>query len=117
MFGDAKHVIDFGKSEFGMDTVRWVALMAIHGAVHFPANLGVKYTWVGPGYLSNVYYKMIANKPMYRNDRGGDLSFGWEYSSFENILLASFRTASGSAEIIASAKGDPEGNPVPIFGW
>ena len=24
MFGDAKHVIDFGKSEFGMDTVRWV---------------------------------------------------------------------------------------------
>ena len=39
MFGDAKHVIDFGKSEFGMDTVRWVALMAIHGAVHFPANL------------------------------------------------------------------------------
>ena len=70
MFGDAKHVIDFGKSEFGMDTVRWVALMAIHGAVHFPANLGVKYTWVGPGYLSNVYYKMIANKPMYRNDRG-----------------------------------------------
>ena len=76
MFGDAKHVIDFGKSEFGMDTVQWVALMAIHGAVHFPANLGVKYTWVGPGYLSNVYYKMIANKPMYRNDRGGDLSFG-----------------------------------------
>ena len=73
MFGDAKHVIDFGKSEFGMDTVRWVALMAIHGAVHFPANLGVKYTWVGPGYLSNVYYKMIANKPMYRNDRGGDI--------------------------------------------
>lgn len=102
MFGDAKHVIDFGKSEFGMDTVRWVALMAIHGAVHFPANLGVKYTWVGPGYLSNVYYKMIANKPMYRNDRGGDLSFG---------------TAAGSAEILASAKGDPEGNPVPIFGW
>ena len=51
--------------------------MAIHGSVHFPANLGVKYTWVGPGYLSNVYYKMIANRPMYRMDRGGDMSFGW----------------------------------------
>jgi hypothetical protein len=59
--------------------VRWTALMAIHGAVHFPANLGVKYTWVGPGYLSNVYYKMIANKPMYRFDRGGDMSFGYRY--------------------------------------
>ena len=121
MFGDAKHVIDFGKSEFGMDTVRWVALMAIHGAVHFPANLGVKYTWVGPGYLSNVYYKMIANKPMYRNDRGGDLSFGQVHTILfiENysILPSFIRTASGSAKILASAKGDPNGNPVPIFGW
>lgn len=77
MFAEANTIVDFGKSEFDLDAVRWVALMAIHGSVHHPANLGVKYTWVGPGYLSNVYYKMIANRPMYRMDRGGDMSFGW----------------------------------------
>ena len=76
MFGDARHVIDFGKNEFGIAAVEWTALQAIHGVVHAPANLGVKYTWFGPGYLSNVYFKMIANKPRYRFEEGGDLSFG-----------------------------------------
>ena len=78
MFGDAKHVIDFGKTDFGMDALHWTALQAIHGVVHSPKNLGVKYTWFGPGYLSNVYFKMIANKPRYLFDQGGDLSFGYE---------------------------------------
>lgn len=102
MFAEANTIVDFGKSEFNLDAVRWVALMAIHGSVHFPANLGVKYTWVGPGYLSNVYYKMIANRPMYRMDRGGDMSFG---------------DASGADTIYPTAIGDPEGRPTPIFGW
>ena len=78
MFGDAKHVIDFGKTDFGMDALHWTALQGIHGVVHSPKNLGVKYTWFGPGYLSNVYFKMIANKPRYYFDQGGDLSFGYE---------------------------------------
>eukprot|EP00091_Calanus_sinicus_P020080 TRINITY_DN5303_c0_g1_i1.p1 TRINITY_DN5303_c0_g1~~TRINITY_DN5303_c0_g1_i1.p1 ORF type:complete len:335 (-),score=64.61 TRINITY_DN5303_c0_g1_i1:1386-2264(-) len=36
MFGDAKHVIDFGKTIFGMDAEHWTALQAIHGIVHSP---------------------------------------------------------------------------------
>ena len=76
MFGDSKHVIDFGKEEFGIDALHWTALQGIHGIVHSPANLGVKYTWFGVGYLSNMYFKLIANKPTYRFDDGGDLSFG-----------------------------------------
>ena len=31
---------------------------AIHGVVHSPKNLGVKYTWFGSGYLSNMYFKV-----------------------------------------------------------
>jgi len=104
MFGDAKEIIDFGKTEFGIDSIHWTALQAIHGVVHSPANLGVKYTWFGPGYLSNVYFKMIANKPRYRFDAGGDLSFGDGGTN-------------GSANIFATAIGDPDGKPVAQNSW
>ena len=76
MFGDAKHILDFGRDVFSMDAVRWTALQAIHGVVHMPANLGIKYTWFGSGYLSNMYFKLIANHPSYRFVEGGDSSFG-----------------------------------------
>ena len=36
---------------------------------------GVSYTWFSAGYLSNMYFKWITNKPRYKNDHGGDLSF------------------------------------------
>ena len=98
MFGDSLHVIDYGKEQFGMDAEHWTALQAIHGVVH-AANLGVKYTWFGPGYLSNMLFKMIANKPTYRFENGGDLSFG----NGENLW--------------PTAIGDPEGNPVAQTGW
>ena len=74
--GDGKHAIDFGKNVFGMDAEHFTALQAIHGIVHRPDNMGLKYTWFGSGYLSNMYFKMIANKPRYRFEVGGDLSFG-----------------------------------------
>merc|ERR1711892_1541771 len=102
MFGDAKHILDFGRDVFSMDAVRWTALQAIHGVVHMPANLGIKYTWFGSGYLSNMYFKLIANHPSYRFVEGGDLSFG---------------SASEAANIFHSAVGDPEGNPVAQTGW
>jgi hypothetical protein len=97
MFGDAKHVIDYGREEFGMDAEHFTALQAIHGAVHV-AKIGLKYTWFGPGYLSNMYFKMIANKPTYRHQNGGDLSFG--QGKF----------------IWPTAQGDPEGKPVAMSG-
>ena len=45
---------------------RLMALQAIHGATH-DAKIGLKYTWFGPGYISNMYFKMIANHPKYRH--------------------------------------------------
>jgi len=98
MFGDANHATDFFKNEFGMGAIHSTALQAIHGAVHV-AHIGVKYTWFGGGYLSNMFYKMIANKPTYRFQNGGDLSFG----AGQNI----WRTA----------QGDTDGNPVAQTGW
>ena len=98
MFGDSKHVIDFGETEFGMDAEHWTALQAIHGATHI-AKIGLKYTWFGPGYISNMYFKMIANKPTYRFRNGGDLSFG------------------KGINIWPTAQGDNDGNPVAQTGW
>merc|ERR1719468_814099 len=98
LFGDSKHVIDFGMTEFGMDAEHWTALQAIHGATH-QAKIGLKYTWFGPGYISNMYFKMISNKPTYRFEGGGDLSMG----KGENIWQ--------------TAQGDQDGNPIAQTGW
>merc|ERR1711963_814669 len=46
MFGDAAHIVDYGRTDFGMDAEHWIALQAIHAVVH-AANVGVKYTWFG----------------------------------------------------------------------
>jgi len=102
MFGDARHLIDFGRTSFNMEALHWTAVQAIHGVVHSPKNLGVKYTWFGSGYLSNMYFKVLANKPRYRFDDGGDLTFG-ERKNKSNIINA--------------ANGDPEGRPVAQSGW
>ena len=74
MFGDANHATDFFKREFMMGAEHSVAIQAVHGATH-TAHIGVKYTWFGSGYISNMFYKMIANKPTYRFQRGGDLRY------------------------------------------
>ena len=55
-------------------------------------TLGTKYAWFGAAYLSNKFYKMIANKPTYLFDKGGDVTFvdrenafgdkGWMYYDY-----------------------------------
>ena len=40
-----------------------------------PRNILTKYTWFGPGYVSSMYYRYIANQPMYNHEIGGDMSF------------------------------------------
>jgi len=107
LLGNAKHAIDFAKETFGMDAERFAALQAIHGIVHNPANMGLKYTWFGSGYLSNMYFKMIGNKPRYRFERGGDLSFGETHNEDNKDCSNCFKTAIG----------DPDGNPVAYSGW
>merc|ERR1711892_50472 len=98
MFGDADHVVDYGKEQFGIDALHWTALQGIHAVVH-RANVGTKYTWFGPGYLSNMFFKMLANKPTYRFENGGDLSFG------------------KGMNLWYTAVGDEDGNPVAQTGW
>ena len=80
-----------------MDVDLWTALQSIHSVVH-GSPIGVKYTWFGMGYLSNMYFKLIANKPKYRNEEGGDLSFG-------------------GTKFFPTATGDTDGNPVAHTGW
>ena len=100
--GDGNHVVDYGRNFMGVDSERWTALQAIHGAVH-AARIGLKYTWFGPGYISNMYFKMIANKEIYQMvGKGGDLSF---YSG------------SQCEPIVDTAVGSPEGKPVAMTGW
>ena len=74
LYGDGKDLIDYGMSAFGMSPTHWSALQGIHGIVDFIFGPGTKYTWFGSGYISNTYFKQIANKPMYKGERG-DLSF------------------------------------------
>ena len=94
-------IIDYGRNFFNMDAEHFAALMGIHGAVH-AANIGVKYTWSGPGYISNVYFKQLANKPLYKMGNGGDLSFTALESPIPNYNVA---------------VGDVKGNPIAYTGW
>ena len=48
--GDGKSLIDFGRDAMNVDADNWMALQAIHSAVH-AAQIGQKYTWSGSGYL------------------------------------------------------------------
>ena len=70
------------------------ALQAVHGAVH-SADVGVKYTWLGAGYISNMYYKWIANHATYDFEHGGDLSFDADLGA--NVEMVAY--------------GDKEGKP------
>jgi len=74
LMSTGNEIIDYGRNFFNMDAEHFAALMGIHGAVH-AARIGLKYTWFGPGYISNVYFKQLANKPLYDMGKGGDLSF------------------------------------------
>ena len=84
----------------------WIALQGIHGVVHSASHVGTKYTWFGPGYLSNMYFKMIANHPKYLWDKGGDLAFtSCGAGSGEPIPIQDF------------AVGDKNGSPLAMTGW
>ena len=69
------------------------ALQAVHGAVH-QSDVGVKYTWLGNGYISNMYYKWIANHATYNFGHGGDLSFGATIKN-KNIEMVAYGDSEG----------------------
>ena len=116
LFGTGDATVDFVKKEFNMTASDFIALSAVHSAVHLKARhwiLGTKYVWIGNSYISNIYHRMIANKPMYRWDKGGHTCFG-----FNNDMKA---RAGGVEEdtlnMYFAAIGDQEGNPVSMNGW
>ena len=90
LMGDANHASDFFLSEFNMAAEHSQALQAVHGAVH-GAAIGTKYTWFGAGYISNMYFKWIANHPTFDFDGGGDLREGLQeiyiyYVSYTGVV-------------------------------
>ena len=106
LLGDGNHATDFFLEEFGMSAEHSQALQAVHGAVH-AAMIGVKYTWFGSGYISNMYYKWIANYATYQSAKyggGGDLSFKEDNTAGWSILNL-------------HARGDAEGRPRNQTGW
>ena len=98
---NGNYIVDYGKNFMNVDADKWMALQAIHGAVH-AARIGLKYTWFGMGYISNMYFKMIANHPTYEFKKGGDLSFT---SCGEGIPIQNV------------AYGSIDGNAVNRTGW
>ena len=107
-------LIDYGMSAFGMNPEHWSALQAIHGVVHSINGLPTKYTWIGSGYISNTYFKLIANKPMYEGPQsGGDQTFtdchgcnscigGWKDDPPLWVTFGNFSTGGMNGEPIAN---------------
>ena len=97
---DGRELVDYGKDVMGIDVEKWIALQAVHGIVHRAFNK-MKYTWFGVGYLSNMYFKFIANHPTYKtHEFGGDLSFGQRCDTVGKLAV-----------------GDPDGKPIKMSGW
>ena len=76
-----------------------------------------KYTWFGSGYLSNTYFKQIANKPMYSDrNRGGDQTFTDcdDFKSDFDVKRGQFPLWYTYANW---STGDLNGNPIANNGW
>ena len=118
MLGDGKHLIQYGEEKMNVETKNWIALQGIHGAVH-AARIGIKYTWFGSGYLSNMYFKMIANHPTYKmTNVGGDLSFTSCTDCEEGSSKCDENGKKGNSLSVNNvAVGDVNGNPIPMTGW
>ena len=89
----------------GMSARDLIALTSIHGLINpfGEGSIGTKYTWVGSGAsLTNMYYKIIANKPMYAFGKG----------SIGRPMI----NAHGIGNIYPAAIGDEDGNPVAHHG-
>ena len=105
-FGDGNDIVNWGLKAMNVDAEEWIALQGIHGAVH-QIHLGDKYTWFGNGYISNFYFKMIANKPIYKLEKGGDLAFTSCIDGTKGKRIPYQRVAIG----------DSEGKPIANLGW
>jgi len=102
---DAEQVVNLMKRDFNMTARHFIALSGIHSTASRlqQHTLGTKYVWFSASYLSNMYYKMIANRPTYEADRGGDIAF---VDNSENGFT-----------FFPNSFGDSAGNPIASRGW
>jgi len=108
-FGTGTETVDFMKEQFNMDAADFIALIAVHSSAHH-VMLQTSYFWFAPAYLSNMYHKYLANRPMYRahgNVKGiaEDGANHWIFGR-ENATSQMF-----------SAVGDGEGEPTADMRW
>merc|ERR1712223_191525 len=100
---NADEILHDVKTTMGMSATDFIAVNAIHGMVH-PFNdgsIGTKYAWLGSGpNLSNMMYKLIANRPTY--DMRGSIGIDMKSEQPHNLIPFSV--------------GDEEGNPVSMWG-
>jgi len=96
-------LLDDLKNNLNMKAKDFIALSSIHGMIRpfQKGSIGTKYRWVGNGpYLSNMYYKILVNKPTYTWTNG----FGINPTNLPSYNFDPF------------AYGDAEGKPVATWG-
>ena len=76
--GQASWVLEDLKRDFGMTASHSIALMATHGLATHAHNkiLQMEYRWAGNPFISNMYYKILASKPLYNLGAGLDVNGG-----------------------------------------
>jgi len=93
--GSGESVLRMMKDEFGISGSQLIALMAVHGLApqHHNTNLKNQYRWPGNPFLSNMYHKALANRPLYMT--GSWLNEGpWDAAHTSTLI------------------GDKDGNPI-----
>ena len=114
LFGSGHETVDFILENFNLTSADFIALSAIHSqSGKFDKRiLGTKYTWFGNSYLSNMYHKMLANRPTYQFDLGGDTTFGITNPQ-QHRAGSRFNTTSLKFHSV----GGVDGEPVAYRGW
>jgi len=108
LMGTGEETVRFMEENFNMSAIEFIALSAVHSVVQARATLGTKYVWFGNAYISNMYHKMITNKPTYFIDTGTIVNAGKNKGEYgrKNATAQYF-----------TYFGDSEGKPVARRGW
>jgi len=121
MFGNGDSVVDFVRTNFNLTAADFIALSAVHSAAPTVNRwiMGTKYVWFGNSYLSNMYHKMIAERPTYYWDKGGDNTFGYVDEQSDRAYISG-EEGTGYRNVTNNyytAVGDIHGNPVATRSW
>merc|ERR1711874_727338 len=116
LFGNGNTVVDFIRSNFNLSAADFIALSAVHSASPTVNRwvMGTKYVWAGNSYLSNMYHKMIAERPTYYWDKGGDTTFGMGDEQKQRAFGQNQKNVTNN---YYTAVGDIHGNPVATRAW